>query len=180
MLPLHDSHLRLMLFTHLVSRLEHGGKAQLQGAGIEAEQLECLRGLSMDDIKRLASLRHPLIGVVLDGATFATGLRNLAMLREMQSLERYFIHHGASPAMMKSLFKLAKRTAIKRLRAQGHRASKGRAQLPPMVVRDRMHRFWVQHADLDLKTRYYRLHQAYPSYNLHALSGVINEFEKLK
>ena len=180
MLPLHDSHIRLMLFTHLVSRLEHGGKAQLQGAGIEAEQLECLRGLSMDDIKRLASLRHPLIGVVLDGATFATGLRNLAVVRETQSLERYFIRHGASPAMMKSLFKLAKRTALKRLRAQGHRASRGRTRLPPIAVRDRIHRFWAQHAELDLKTRYYRLHEAFAAYTLHALSGVINEYENPK
>lgn len=180
MLALHDSHIRLILLSHLVARLEHAGKVECQGAGIEPEQLECLRTLSMDDIKRLASLRHPLIGVVVDGATFATGLRNLAVVREAQSLEQYFIRHGASAAMMKSLFKLAKRTALMRLRAQGHRASSGRPRLPPMAVRDRIHRFWAQHAGLDLKTRYYRLHEAFPSYTLHTLSGVTNEYDNPK
>jgi hypothetical protein len=180
MLPLHDGHLRLILLASLVARLEHGGKAECQGAGIEPEQLECLRSLSMADIKRLASLRHPLIGVVVDGATFATGLRNLAVVRETQSLEWYFIRHGASQKMMTSLFKMTKRTAILRLRAQGQRRSRGRPRLPPMAVRDRMHRFWAEHARLDLKNRYHRLHQAFSSYTLHTLSGVINEFERPK
>ena len=180
MLPLHDGHIRLILLSHLVARLEQGGKVECQGAGIEPEQLDSLRGLSMADIKRLASLRHPLIGVVVDGATFATGLRNLAVVRETQSLEKYFIRHGASPAMMTALFKITKSTAIMQLRAQGHRIYRGRPRLPSMAVRDRIHRFWAEHAGIDLKNRYCRLHQAFSSYNLHTLNGVINEFEQSK
>jgi len=180
MLPLHDGQLRLLVLNHLVSQLQEGSGSDWQVEGFAPEQLDCLRQLSMSDIKGLASMRHPQIRLVLDGASFATGLRNLALLKDMKCLQNYFIRHGASPVMMKSFFKIPESVAISHLRAQGHKVQRGRPQLPPRIIRDRIHRFWVAHEQLDIRTRYYRLHQTFPSFTLHALSGVVSELKKLE
>lgn len=178
MLPLRDGHLRLMLLTHLVARLEQGDQAELQDAGIEPEQLDRLRTLSVSDIHRLAALRQPMIGLALDGTALKAGLRSLAVLREAQSLEEYFICHGASPAMMTALFKMPYKTTLARRRAAGLGRGRGRPALMPIDARDRIHQIWMDLALLDMRQRYYRLHQVFPTISLHALSLVVTEFDE--
>jgi len=178
MLPLRDGHLRLMLLTHLVARLGEGDNAELRNAGIEPEQLDRLRTLSVSDIQRLAALRQPMMGLALDGPALKAGLRSLAVLKEAQSLEEYFIRHGASPALMTALFKMPYKTTLARRRAAGRGCGRGRPVLTPIVIRDRIHRFWADLAHLDMRQRYHRLHQAFPALSLHALSLVVTEFEE--
>ena len=177
MLPLRDGHLRLLLLTHLVARLEQGEQEELRSAGIEPEQLDRLRALSVSDIHRLAALRQPMIGLALDATALQAGLRSLAVIKEAQSLEQYFIRHGASPAMMTALFKMPYKTTLDRRRAAGLGRGPGRPALPPPEVRDRIHQSWADLAHLDVRQRYYSLHQAFPSLSLHTLSLVVTEFE---
>jgi hypothetical protein len=178
MLPLRDGHLRLILLTHLVTRLEQGGQDELLTAGIDPEQLDRLRALSISDIHRLAALRQLVIALVLDPAALQTALRSLAVIKEAQSMEQYFIRHGASPAMMAALFTMPYKTTLERRRAAGLGRGRGRPALPPIEKRDEIHRLWADLTHLDLRQRYQRLHQAFPSLSLHTLSLVVTEFEE--
>jgi hypothetical protein len=180
MLPLHDGQLRLLLLTHLVTRLERGEKAELVNAGMEPEQLDRLRALSLSEIHRLAALREPFIGLALDGPAFKAGLRNLAFLSQTQFLEDYFIRHGASPALMTALFKMPYKTTLARRRAASLGRGRGRPALIPIDARDRIQRIWMDLAHLDMRQRYYRLHQAFPLMSLHALHRVVTEFDELR
>ena len=179
MLMLNDGHLRLLVLTHLVARLERGEKAELVDAGIEAEQLDCLRALSPSEIHRLAALREPFIGLAFDGTTFKTGLRNLAMLKQTQFLEDYFIRHGASPALMTALFKMPYKTTLARRRLAGLESGRGRPVRVPIAECDRIQKVWIGLAHLDMRQRYYQLHQAFSLMSLHALHRVITEFDEL-
>ena len=118
-----------------------------------------------------------MIGLALDGTALKAGLRNLAVLREAQTLEEYFIRNGAPPAMMTALFKMPYKTTLARRRAAGLDRGRGRPALIPIGARDRIHRKWMDLAHLDMRQRYYQLHQTFPAMSLHALSLVVTEFE---
>jgi hypothetical protein len=178
MLPLQDGQLRLMLLTHLVARLEQGDNTELRDSGIEPEQMDRLRTLSVSDIHRLAAFRQPIMGLALDGTALKAGLRRLAMLKETESMQDYFIRHGSSPALMMALFKMPYKTTLARRRAAGRGQGRGRPALIPIDARDRIHRIWIDLAPLDMRQRYYRLHLAFPAMSLHALNRVVTEFDE--
>ena len=180
MLALQDGSLRLRVLTHLVSRLRQGALEEFLQAGIEPEQINRLRTLNASDIKRLAALPHTMIGLALDGDAVNSGLRHLAVIKDLHGLEEYFIRHGASPKIMKMLFTMDARTTRARRRALGQKGIYGRPVLPTMDVRDQVHRFWAAHANLDLRSRYYQLHQAFPMYRFDTLHSVIIEYERNK
>ena len=107
-------------------------------------------------------------------------LRRLAAIKNAQFMEEYFIRHGASPRMMKTLFTMSFKTARARRRALGQKGINGRPVLPAMDVRDRIHRFWAAHTQLDPRSRYYQLHQAFPAWPFNTLHSVIIEYERNK
>lgn len=180
MLALQDGPLRLMLLTHLVSRLQQGATDELLKAGIEPDQINRLRTLDASDIKRLAALPHTMVGLALDGKAVNSGLRHLAVIKDLRGLEDYFIRHGASPRMMKMLFTMSANTTRTRRQALGQKGINGRPVLPTMDVRDRIHRFWAAHTQVDHRNRYYQLHQAFPAYRFDTLHSVIIEYERNK
>ena len=177
---LQDGSLQLMVLTHLVARLQQGAADEFLQAGIERDQIDRLRTLDASDIKRLAALPHPMIGLALDGESVNSGLRHLAVIKDVQFLEEYFIRHGASPKMMKTLFTMAFETTYTRRQALGQKGLYGRPVLPTIDVRDGIHRFWAAHANLDPRSRYYQLHRAFPAYRFDTLHSVIIEFERNK
>jgi len=81
---------------------------------------------------------------------------------------------------MKTLFTMAFETTRARREALGQKGIYGRPVLPTIDVRDRIHRFWAEHAHLDPRSRYYQLHQAYPTYRFDTLDSVIVEYERNK
>ena len=180
MLALQDGPLRFMVLTHLVSRLRQGAADEFLKAGIEPDQINRLRTLDASDIKRLAALPHTMIGLALDGEAVKSGLRHLAVINDLHGLEEYFIRHGASPKMMKTLFTMPFKTTRTRRQALGQKGIYGRPVLPAMDVRDRIHRFWAVHTELDLRSCYYQLHQAFPAYRFDTLDSVITEYERNK
>ena len=180
MLALQDGLLRLMVLTHLVARLQQGSADEFLQAGIEIDQINRLRTLNTSDINRLAKLSHPLIGLELDGESVDIGLHQLAVIKDVQFMQEYFIRHGASAKMMKTLFTMPFGTTRMRREALGQKGVNGRPILPTIDVRDRIHQFWAAHANLDSRSRYYQLHQTYPEYRFDTLDSVIVEYERSK
>src|SRR5580700_10806641 len=104
MIALEDRSLRILMLTHLVARLQQRATEEFLRAGIELDQLERLRVLDAADIKCLAGLPQPVIGLTLDTASVSSGLRQLAVIKDVQTLQEYFIRNGASPKMMREFF----------------------------------------------------------------------------
>lgn len=178
MFPLQDGPLRMMVLTHLVARLQKSATDDLLQAGIEPDQIDRLRTLDASDIERLAALPLPTIGLALDRVSVNIGLRQLAIMKDVHFLEQYFITHGASPEMMKTLFTMRFATTRAHRQALGLKPRYGRPVLPKIDVRDRIHQFWAAHSKLDCRQRYYQLHQAFPGYRFDTLHAVVTEFER--
>ncbi len=178
MLPLLDTHVRLILLNHLAVRLNGSDPEELRAAGIATEELQRLRALSAADLHRLASMREPMIALTVDGCRLKAGLRALALTNEAKALEAYFIRHGASWTMMKRLFKVRHKLTLRRRREYGVRRPPGRLALPDLVTRERIWRVWTAIDDLDPRARYYRLHQSFPKLSLEVLATVMLEFEQ--
>ena len=178
MLPLSDANVRLILFNHLAVRLHGDDPAELRAAGIEAEQLEHLKGLSATEMHRLAAMREPMIAVGINAHRLRAGLRALALINEAKVLETYFIRHGASWTMMKRLFKVRHKLTLRRRREYGVRRLPGRMRLPDFATREHIWRAWAGFSESNPRARYYRLHQAFRDWSLEALEAAVLEFER--
>ncbi|MBE0623473.1 MAG: DUF2857 family protein [Burkholderiales bacterium] len=178
MLPLSDTHVRLILLNHIAVRLTGCDSADIRAAGIETEQLQHLRELSAPDLHRLAAMREPMIAVSIDSRRLKAGLRALTLTNEVQAMETYFIRHGASWTMMKRLFKLRHKLTLQRRREYGVRRPPGRTPLPDVAIRKRIWQVWAAIGDSDPRARYFRLQQAFPNFSLDVLGSVIAKFEK--
>lgn len=178
MLALNDANVRLILLNHIAVRLGGDDAEELRAAGIESELLEHLRGLSAADLHRLATMREPMIAVSVDANRLKAGLRALTLTNEAKAQETYFLRHGASWTMMTKLFKLRHKLTLQRRRALGLRRPPGRLNLPDFKTRERIGQAWSAIKDNDPRTRYYQLHQSFPSISLEVLEIVVAEFEK--
>ena len=178
MLPLLDPHVRLILLNHIAVRLNGNDAEELRAAGIETEELQRLRALSAADLHRLATMREPMIALIVDGHRLKAGLRALTHINEAKALETYFIRHGASWTMMKRLFKVRHKLTLQRRREYGVRRPPGRAALPDFATRERIWRVWAAIDELDQRARYYRLHQRFQGLSFEVLAIVITELER--
>jgi hypothetical protein len=176
MLPLNDTHLRLILLNQLAAGVTHS--EELRAAGIDAEVLEHLRGLSAADLHRLAAMREPIFTFTLDAKRLKAGLRALVLGNEVKAQETYFIRHGASWSLMKKLFKVRHKLTLQRRRELGILRRSGRLQLPDMATRERIWRVWAAITDPSPRACYYQLHQSFRDLSLEVLEIVVAEFEK--
>jgi hypothetical protein len=177
MLPLNDRQLRLVLLHHISVRLAEADPKELRAAGLPIEHLAHLVQLSAVDLNRLASMRKLTLGVVVDVAGLATGLRALALVNETKALEAYFIRNGASHRLMSTLFKMRRKLTLKRRITCGARRSAGYPRLPDHATRERIYREWLAMDEASPRIRYYRLHQAFPNLPIDVLEAVLRRFE---
>ncbi len=178
MLPLSDTHVRLILLNHIAVKLNGNDPAELLAAGIDTEQLEHLKELSAPDLHRLAAMREPMIAVSVDSHRLKAGLRALTLTNEAKTLESYFIRHGASWTMMRRFFKVRHKLTLQRRRECGVRRPPGRTPLPDFTTRERVWRVWAAITEPDPRLRYFQLHQSFCGLSLEVLAAVISEFEK--
>jgi len=178
MFALQDGPIRLIVLAHVVARLQQSATDDLLQVGIEPDQIDCIRTLSPSDIERLAALPLPTIELALDRVSVNTGLRQLAILKDVHLLEQYFIRHGASPKMMKALFTMRFSTTRALRQELGLTSRYGRPVLPKIDIRDRIHQYWAAHSKLNSRQRYYQLHKAFPEHRFDTLHAVITEFDR--
>ena len=178
MFAIQDGPIRLIVLTHVVARLQQIATDDLLQAGIEPDQVDRIRTLDASDIERLAALPLPRIELALDRLSVNSGLRQLAILKDVHFLEQYFIRHGASPKMMKALFTMRFSTTRALRQELGLKSRYGRPVLPKIDIRDRIHESWAAHTKLNIRQRYYQLHKAFPQHRFDTLHAVITEFDR--
>lgn len=177
MLTLHDPQLRLALLNHMTVRLVAAQPDELASAGIGKAQLAHLSKLSPLDLNRLAAMRSLTIGVTLDGQSLQDGLRLVDLVNEVKALENYFIRHGASTALMATLFKVRRKLTLQRRKELGVIRPAGRVALPDHTTRERIYLCWRGIVETTLRGRYFQLHQAFPHLPIAVLEVVIHDFE---
>jgi Protein of unknown function (DUF2857) len=179
MLALLDPQVRLVLLQHVAVRLANAEPEDVTQAGLAESQLAHLGKLSAVDLNRLAGMRQLTIAVSLDGAALQTGLRLVEMVNEVKALENHFIRHGASTALMSTVFKIRRKLTLQRRRELGVKRPSGRVALPDPSVRERIYRVWRGIADPSLRVRYFQLHQTFPHLPIAVLEAVVREYERL-
>ena len=158
MLPLHDTQVRLVLLSHVTTRLAEARPDELDAVGIGNDQLDRLRQLSALDLNRLAAMRTLTIGISLDGEALQAGLRAVAL--------------------MSALFKVRRKLALKLRRDLGVCRPSGRVPLPDYATRERIHRVWRSISDPAPRVRYYQLHQTFLHLPIAVLEVVVRDFEE--
>jgi hypothetical protein len=158
-------------------RLAEHDEETLRAAGIDPDELARLRALSALDLSRLAGMRALVIGVALGGGGLKAGLRGVALANEAKSLETYFIRHGASWQMMKTLFKVRHKLTLERRRELGAWRPPGRLRLPDAATCEQIGRTWLTLREANPRMRYLRLHQAFADLPIATLAAVVARFE---
>ena len=177
MLALHDTQLRFALLNHVAVRLGEAHGDELHDAGLQSDQLACLRTLSAPDLNRLAAMRNLTIGITLDGEALQAGLRTVALVNEARQLESYFIRNGASTRLMSALFKVRRKLTLKRRRDFDVHLPPGRLALPDYATRERIYQVWRCIGECAPRIRYFQLHQAFVHLPIAVLEVVVRDFE---
>jgi hypothetical protein len=173
MVLLHDTQIRVAVLHYIAAQLGEGDPGELLEAGLEVQQLADLRELSAFNLRRLAATRQLRIAVSVDGRELTGVLRNLAGSGDAKTLEVYFLRHGASCRMMHALFKMGRKTTLKRRRQWGVRQPSGTVRLPPLYARLKIIKAWRATPEMNPRLRYFHLHQLFPYCRIAALEKVI-------
>ena len=177
MLLVRDTQVRVMVLSYIATQLGEGDPGELHTAGLDVQQLADLRELSAFNLKRLAAIRQLRITVSFDSRELRDGLRNLGLVNEAKSLETYFLRNGASCELMRALFKMGRRATLERRRQWGACQQPGNVRLPPLRSRRKVFKAWLAKPDMNLRMRYYHLHQMFPYYSITALEKMVRTLE---
>jgi len=178
MLVVRDTQVCSVVLNYIAAQLGEGCPGELGAAGLDLQHLADLRELSAFNLKQLAAMRQLKIVVSLDCLALKSGLRNLGLARDAKSLEVYFLRNGASCRMMRALFKMGRRDTLERRRQWGARQPRGKVRLPPVCSRPNIFKAWQAKPQVDLRMRYYQLHQIFPQYPIAALEAVVRSLEQ--
>lgn len=177
MLPLYDPHIRMLLLQHVAMRLTHSPGWEVHAAGLKLDQVAILQEMSAVDLGALAAMRHLTIGVEVDGPSLDADLRAALLSRDARWMEAYFLRHGASWRMMRTLFKVHRRLTHARRRESGVARQSGRITMPAPALRERIYQTWCGIDEPMQRMRYYRLHQRYPQWPIEALELIVRQYE---
>jgi hypothetical protein len=175
-----DAGLRALILLHMAEQVEGGELQDLAQAGLPMEELDRLSKLTVSDLAKLSEMRQPEIQVLIKPQTLAWALTALEWRNRELDQIAYFVTHGASLPMLRSLFK-ASTGMIKSLRQKLYPdKGGGRPMKPAHKERERIHVAWHESAGSDIRERLIALHQQFKDYPLDSLYSVINEFEEMK
>src|SRR5574337_51449 len=153
MLDANSPALRLLALQELIDALHTGRWEELIDAGFKPETLDRLRRTPLEDAAFVAARDELRVLVEIDGDSLERTLNRIERQRADEAIKEYFILHGAH--------------------------ARGRTPMPKPDERDAIHAKWreLQDGEQDLRTRYYRLHEAFPHHAIRVLEAVLKEFE---
>jgi hypothetical protein len=106
-------------------------------------------------------------------------------VRRDEMLKEYFVRHGASIMLLRTLFTLSKQE-LQRLRAEldlADKSTNGRPRMPPMALRDHIHSDWHEichtYKQEPERERLWRLHQKFPAFSIASLHRCTDEFKEV-
>jgi len=164
-----DPNLKRALLQHLLEQEQEAIPGEL------ADFLCELRGRPLQDFLALTSARTLRVSIYLGGVV--SSLQHLEAQNDQEALLSYFVKHGASRKMLQRFFSISGDRAAKLCQGVG---VVGRAKLPPVSERDRIHACWhdlqTSMATAPVRDRMYSLHQQFASHSIRVLEAVLNEF----
>jgi hypothetical protein len=177
--------IKRMVLEHLVEQVDSGGLDSLLASGFSPELIDDLRKRPTRDFFHAAQFEGLAIKVSIDTQKLKTCLWMRDRARRDEMLKEYFVRHGASIILLRTLFTLSKQE-LQRLRAEldlSEKATNGRPRLPPTSIRDQIHSEWheISHTfkDEPERERLWRLHQKFPTYSIASLHRCTDEFKEL-
>jgi Protein of unknown function (DUF2857) len=177
--------IKRMVLEHLVEQVDSGGLDSLLANGFSPELIDDLRKRPTRDFFHAAQVEGLAIKVSIDTQKLMSCLWMRDRARRDEMLKEYFVRHGASIILLRTLFTLSKQE-LQRLRVEldlTEKATNGRPRLPPTAIRDHIHCEWhaICHSfkDEPERERLWRLHQKFPTYSMASIHRCTDEFKEL-
>lgn len=177
-LPINDAGARLFLLTRLILTFDEGDQAilaDLVGAGFTPELIDKLRGMSLVDALRFVA-SHCGLALAVDADAVKAQMNNLERMRADRKLYEYFIHAGASPALISRLFNVAS-DDVRRLRKliAPQVACGGRPRAPDESLRTKIEAVWLRIRSEEPSDRQamWKLHQEFQDLSMGTLENVV-------
>ena len=177
--------IKRMVLEHLVEQVDSGGLDTLLASGFSPELIDDLRKRPTRDFFHAAQFEGLAIKVSIDTQKLKTCLWMRDRARRDEMLKEYFVRHGASIILLRTLFTLSKQE-LQRLRIEldlTEKATNGRPRLPPTAIRDQIHSEWhaicLTFKDEPERERLWRLHQKFPTYSIASIHRCTDEFKEL-
>lgn len=186
MINISDPTLTKMLLEHVVEQAEAGGLDQLLASGFRPELVDDLRQRPLRDFFYAARNGGLAMSVQIDIKNLEACLWRRDIAKHTETLKEYFIRHGASIELLRSLFTLSKQE-LQRLRTEldlSKAGPNGRPRMPPASIRDKIHQKWhdigQSAPNSHERDRLSALHKEFSAFSIAALHRVITEFDDSK
>jgi hypothetical protein len=183
MVKINNPTIKRMVLEHLVEQMDSGGIDGLLSSGFSPELIDDLRQRPSRDFFHAAQFEGLSIKVSIDTAKLTACLYMRDRVRRDEMLKEYFVRHGASINLLRTLFTLSKQE-LQRLRSEldlAERATNGRPRLPPTALRDHIHSDWYEicqtYEQEPDRERLWRLHQKFPAFSIASLHRCTEEFK---
>lgn len=185
MLNIEDPTIKRLVLEHVMEQADSGGLDKLLVSGFCPELIDDLRSRPLRDFSRAVQFDSLSIKVSIDTQKLTSCLYMHDRARRDEMLKEYFVRHGASIILLRTLFTLSKQE-LQRLRVDldlAEKAITGRPRLPPTSIRDHIHNEWhaISHTfkDEPERERLWRLHQKFPAYSIASIHRCTDEFKEL-
>ncbi|QJR16583.1 STY4526/YPO1902 family pathogenicity island replication protein [Usitatibacter palustris] len=184
MIEIRDPQLRLLMLAHLIRQLqEEGARNAPPPAGLSEQQADELRGLTSNELVKLAEMPDPRVAISIDVGSFEHGLRQVDYLGKRSRQLEYFIRHGATSSMLTKLFKISSAdVTLKRRLFTGTASSLRRPSMPAHAIREQIQALWFEirkgkQREPERAEDYEQLHSGFPSQTFATLYAVVHEFD---
>ena len=184
MIEIRDPQLRLLMLAHLIRELQRENSQQHPPpAGLTEQQAAELRGLTSNELVRLAEMPDPRVAISIDAGSFEHGLRQVDYLGKRSRQLEFFIRHGATSNMLTKLFRISSAdVTLKRRLFTGTASSLRRPSMPPHAVREQIQKRWFEvrkgkEREPERAEDYEELHRDFSAQTFATLYAVVHEFD---
>lgn len=185
MIEIRDPQLRLLMLAHLIRELQRENARQNPPpAGLTEQQAADLRGLTSEELVKLAEMPDPRVAIAIDAGSFEHGLRQVDYLGKRSRQLEFFIRHGATSSMLTKLFRISSAdVTLKRRLFTGTASSLRRPSMPPHAVREQIQQCWYEirkgkEGEPERAEDYEQLHQGFSTQTFATLYAVVHEFDE--
>ncbi|QJR12765.1 hypothetical protein DSM104443_03858 [Usitatibacter rugosus] len=185
MIEIRDPQLRLLMLAHLIRELQgEAARSAPPPDGLTEVQAAELRGLTSDELVRLAEMPDPKVAISIDAGSFEHGLRQVDYLGKRSRQLEFFIRHGATSNMLTKLFRISSAdVTLKRRLFTGTASSLRRPSMPSHVVREQIQARWFEirrdkREEPERAEDYEQLHASFSMLTFATLYAVVHEFDE--
>lgn len=185
MIEIRDPQLRLLMLAHLIRELQgEAARSSPPPDGLTEVQAAELRGLTSDELVRLAEMPDPKVAISIDAGSFEHGLRQVDYLGKRSRQLEFFIRHGATSNMLTKLFRISSAdVTLKRRLFTGTASSLRRPAMPSHAVREQIQNRWFEirkdkRDEPERAEDYEQLHATFASLTFATLYAVVHEFDE--